>query len=449
MNDDKKNIKWENYPGAWEWNLAQLETFARANEDIASLSSLLNRSAGARLIDFTDHIMVPESAETIEQLQSYGYRLKGRELTHPDAILPRVALSAGNGQPIGAAVKVDSIAQYLMVRGLDLPILGSPFSAFRQCTVSTRDKVSLQVIERRASYAVEPVTEKKDYLDLYFHILEQWQTRSRDVDHPVDAMEKTIQLAQQLVKKAGTDLAAYLFFEAERRYWQSRNRAAAVLKKNLDRIGVGWANHDHHTFRSSRELFSQLVRFFTVLGFHLREKFYAGEEAGWGAQVVENPVIDIALFLDVDLESHELDIDFLNRDLPHDRKLGTVGLWCALHGDSILKAGLHHLAVRSDFDKLTRILAGENAGMMNPFSTLPYLKQAFTHGELWPVNPERVNALREQNHISAGSAEKFLKQGAVGSHVENIQRADGFKGFSQKEVSKIIKETDPQTYTAK
>ena len=35
-------------------------------------------------------------------------------------------------------------------------------------------------------------------------------------------------------------------------------------------------------------------------------------------------------------------------------------------------------------------------------------------------------------------------KGAVGSHLEILQRSDGFKGFNQSGVSKIISKTDPR-----
>ena len=37
-----------------------------------------------------------------------------------------------------------------------------------------------------------------------------------------------------------------------------------------------------------------------------------------------------------------------------------------------------------------------------------------------------------------------LMAGAVGSHLENLERNDGFKGFNQTGVTEIIKETDPR-----
>ena len=49
-----------------------------------------------------------------------------------------------------------------------------------------------------------------------------------------------------------------------------------------DAARLGWANHDHHTFRCSRRYFPDLVRFMENLGLAKRERVYAGAEAGWG-----------------------------------------------------------------------------------------------------------------------------------------------------------------------
>jgi hypothetical protein len=38
--------------------------------------------------------------------------------------------------------------------------------------------------------------------------------------------------------------------------------------------------------------------------------------------------------------------------------------------------------------------------------------------------------------------------GALGSHLENLERNDGFKGFNQKGVSDIIARTDPRRQAA-
>ena len=121
-----------------------------------------------------------------------------------------------------------------------------------------------------------------------------------------------------------------------------------------------------------------------------------------------------------------------------------MGLWCALHGDSFLQAGMHHLEARFDFVRLREQLAEEGVNTMKPFSDFAFLKQAFTEGERWPVRPERVATLLRCGLITKQQAEGFLKDGALGSHLENLQRKGGFKGFNQKAVSAIIAATDPR-----
>jgi hypothetical protein len=81
---------------------------------------------------------------------------------------------------------------------------------------------------------------------------------------------------------------------------------------------------------------------------------------------------------------------------------------------------------------------------MKPFSDFAFLKQAFTEGERWRVDPGRVARLRERGMITAAQAEVFLRDGAIGSHLENLQRKGGFKGFNQKSVNVIIAATDPR-----
>ena len=81
---------------------------------------------------------------------------------------------------------------------------------------------------------------------------------------------------------------------------------------------------------------------------------------------------------------------------------------------------------------------------MKPFTDFVYLKQAFTTGEVWDVDPVRLEYLLQQGQISSQQAEQFLKSGAVGSHLEILQRDEGYKGFNQTGISEIIRATDPR-----
>jgi hypothetical protein len=110
----------------------------------------------------------------------------------------------------------------------------------------------------------------------------------------------------------------------------------------------------------------------------------------------------------------------------------------------MLTAGLHHLASRFDFDAATVSLAKWDINMIRPFSDFPYLRQAFTQGERWKTVPDHLDRLVAADQIDDAQRARFAETGAVGSHLENIQRGEGFKGFNQQTVSDIIRRTDPR-----
>jgi hypothetical protein len=339
---------------------------------------------------------------------------------------------------------VEHVNEYLMTHHVPASIQGTPLSPYRRASAWSGDGRELLVVERRGYQGYLPVDMPPDYAQRYLDAFERWATRPRQFDDTREGMAHTLTLAQGLVSELGVDTAAWVAFAAEREHWQRRNKAGKVQKARQDHLGLGWANHDHQAFRSSREVFVELIQILETLGFRPRERFYAGAEAGWGAQVMEQPVCRLAVFADVDLDPSEVDGDFAHRPLGARSELGTLGLWCALHGESMLASGLHHLAGLFDFEAVTASLAEWGVGMMSPFSTFSYLQQAFTKGERWDVPAERLELLAAKGLIDAAQAERFAKHGAVGSHLENIQRGEGFKGFNQQMVSDIIRRTDPR-----
>jgi len=207
---------------------------------------------------------------------------------------------------------------------------------------------------------------------------------------------------------------------------------------------MGWANHDHHTYRSSREHFTALVSVLEQLGFVCRERFYAGQSAGWGAQVLEQSTCGVVIFADVDLAPNDVLEDFAHQALPPLDRLGTVGLWCQLHGEAFLEAGMHHLECQFDFDEARRQLTAVGFPSMAPFTDFPHLKQAFTEGERWPVDMARARSLVERGLLDRNQAQEFIERGAIGSHLEILERNDGYKGFNQTGIDSIIAATDPR-----
>ena len=105
---------------------------------------------------------------------------------------------------------------------------------------------------------------------------------------------------------------------------------------------------------------------------------------------------------------------------------------------------MHHLEARFDFSLLRDQLAKEGVNTMKPFSDFPFLRQAFTEGERWEVKEERIHALLSAGLITEDQSSVFKTSGAIGSHLENLERKGGFKGFNQRSVSVIIEATDPR-----
>lgn len=442
-------FQWQCHPKSEQLLLNLLEECCDANPVIAQLKQDLLTQTSTRLFDWVDHIVIGFSQDLESELEKDGYvsetvTSQYRVLRHPGAQLPRVVIKDNESALIGVAVAVESVADFLMARGISGLIEGSPLSGYRRCALITESGVTLWIVERRATNTMEPVYLDDLNMGKYLLAREMWQTRPRAMEDEDGAMAHTLFLAGKLIELVGQDTAAWIVLECERAYWQLHNNAGQIQKNRQDRLGMGWANHDHHTFRSSRKFFPQLIRLFEMLGFYCRERFYAGKEAGWGAQVMEHQHSRLILFLDVDLLPNELALDFRHMTLPQLDELHTVGLWCGLHGDSILKSGMHHMEAQFMFDDLKNDLSSAGIQMMDPFSDFSFLKQAFTKGEMWKVNEKRIQDLLNKGLITDAQAEKFKRGGAIGSHLENLQRREGYKGFNQRNVSDIIQKTDPR-----
>jgi hypothetical protein len=361
-------------------------------------------------------------------------------------VLPRVILSeTDEAAPAALSIHPESLVDFMGAHGVTSEIEGDPLTRFRRALVSDEGGARFDAVERRGYRGFVPERTTAGASDALLRAHELWQTRPRRFPDADEGYAQSRAVIDRLVSMVGRDLACHVVFSGERIYWQRRNHAAQVQKARQDRLGLGWGNHDHHTFRSSRAQFVNLMRVMEKLGFERRERYYAGEQAGWGAQIMEQAAESIVVFCDVDLLPEETAIDFSREPLPGAGTLGTVGLWCGLHGESFLDAGMHHLEARFDHALCRDQLEALGVRTMKPFSDFDFLKQAFTEGERWPVERRRAEALLDQGLIDRQQFEKFVTEGAIGSHLENLQRKGGFKGFNQKSVSAIIAAVDPRT----
>jgi hypothetical protein len=431
--------------------------FLKAHQGAVRLEQKLREQTSTKFLDWVDHIVLPDASSTRARLVELGFTLDllgetppGRTaFWHTGATFPNVILQGGKSAEavLEVALKVEAVADFKSVQGIAHPLEGAPKSRYRKVLVAEEGGLSLLAVERRAYRGYLCHTPSSEYYKEYLRAEELWWTRPRYFGDTTEGFRTTRGILDDMVGGLGDKgLVVHLLFEQERKYWQERNKAGRFQKERQDSLGLGWANHDHHTFRCSRSHLPDLVHLLEYLGFQCRERFYAGSEAGWGAQVMENHLLGITVFVDLDLSPEEVEEDFAHQPLPERKELGTVGLWVALHGEGFLEAGMHHLAVRADFETLRRDMAQGGIQTMKPFSDFPFLRQAFTQGEQWKVRPERLQPLLHSGSINQEQHQKFSTQGAVGSHLENIERREGFKGFNQRSVSAIIQATDPRAY---
>ena len=441
---------------SFDWPLAnaaeallrrQLELFLSRNSLAQRLADRMLAETGTDFFEWIDHLTMPSDQEPA--LRETGFVPEKDVETppgqtayhHPRATLPRVLV--GGDSPV-LALRPEYLADFIAQHNLQGEPEGAPYSRFRRGLVSEENGTRLEAVERNAYRGFVSVPLHPGELESIIKTRELLETRPRLFPEDAEGFKVAHALLERVLRLVDRDLACKLFFEAERKYWQSRNYAARTQKLRQDRLGLGWGNHDHHTFRCSRQHFVDVIEFLLKLGFQKRERYYAGSEAGWGAQILEQPLAGIVVFADVDLMPQETQLDFSSTRLSPAPRLGTVGLWVGLHGESFLEAGMHHLEARFDFSQLQEQLKDCGIHTMKPFSDFDFLRQAFTEGERWPVRRQCAERLLSLGLITAEQFEKFLSQGAIGSHLENLQRHGGFKGFNQKSVSVIISATDPR-----
>jgi hypothetical protein len=414
---------------------------------IGPFEERLRQETGTRLVDWLDHLALPASSQWKSRLEQTGFvpqdHVQFIVWQHPDGLFPQIVTHPDATWRL--AIRIESAADFLAVHALTqgTKIEGQPLGPLRKARIAADSSFEFWIAERHGYRGWEPMELNAAQVEAIRHYDEQFSRRTRQFADVAQGFVAARELVRAAVADLGPGRASDLFFAAERRYWTGRNRAARFQKARQDTLGLGWANHDHHTYRSSRDHFRRLIAILEDLGFVCRERFYAGHEAGWGAQVLEHAESQVVIFADVDLSPTEVSDDFAHLPLPPQEQFGTVGLWCLLHGEAFFEAGMHHLECQFDFAAATSQIQQAGIRVMKPFTDLPYLKQAFTEAEPWPVTAQRGDAALALGAISGQQAEQF-RSGALGSHLEILQRDEGYKGFNQTGINSIIRATDPR-----
>lgn len=447
------DFQWTKHPEATEAVLSALSDAEKASPWLLRFKSELYEHTGTRLLDWIDRIVARQSPAELQHLGFAIVRVSSDSSDspplwrHTQAKLPDVISrhSLPSQSTAWLAIKVESVVDFLVAHqtsDAECPVIGQPGSAMRRALFRSAADWEIWVVERHGGWHWSPMPQPD--LAALAELAQAFRLRPRNLQDDEQGFDLLEERVQQAIVQVGVARACDEFFAAERAFWQGRNQAGRLQYMRQQRLGLGWANHDHHTYRSSRHCFYRLIRVLEMLGLQCRERFYAGREAGWGAQVMEQPETGVVVFADVDLAPDEIVRDFAHEPLPERDRLGTVGLWCALHGEAILQAGMHHLECQFDFEAARAQLTTLGSASMNPFTDLPHLRQSFTVGERWKICEKRISRALQKGWVTSEQADKFRAEGAIGSHLEILQRNDGFKGFNPKGISDIILETDPR-----
>ncbi len=228
-------FEWKCQPRAEKLLLDFLEECISKNPAIGELQSDLLKTTSTRLFDWIDHFVVGNYPELEQELVEIGFVAQHatpayRVFHHPGAQFPRLVVKDHPHPLEGVAISVESIDDFLMVRGRMGHIEGSALSGYRRCRISTENEITLWVVERRGDDTMEPTDTDSQLVELYIEAREQWLTRPRSGEDDDEAIILTLQLAEDLVLAMGQNRAAWVVLECERRYWQARNRAVRFKK---------------------------------------------------------------------------------------------------------------------------------------------------------------------------------------------------------------------------
>ena len=435
--------EWKTQPEA-EKLVERLMTEAYSlNPEAKEFSDRLVKGVAVRMRDLLDSLSFNDST-LIPEIESLGWVL-GKDNVYTNSLGWFPALIFEPSQVLKVCFRVEFVEDFIQANEISTTIEGKRGSQFRMGIVFSGQGHEFWAIERHGTMAYSPIDTDDKLIAKAQQHQQSLILRKRNFKNVIDGFDYMDGLIQDIVGDIGADWACDLFLRAEREYWMTRNTAGRIQKDRQDAFGIGWANQDHHTFDSSREHFYRTINILEQLGFECRELFYAGAGAGWGSQILEQPSLKSVIFADIDLAPEELDFDFA-----HDQgikplyPLRRAGLWCAMHGESMFEAGLNHLECMYDAKVFNELFAELDIPMMEPFSDFPHLYQALTVGEWWEVDHSRIEELQAAGHITSEAADNFKKHGAIGSHFENLERNDGFKGFNQPGIDDVLRVIDPR-----
>ncbi len=365
----------------------QLDKFCASIPALAELEAKIAQRTASPLLDWVDALhLIAEPQRRCKWIE-LGWLPSASSPDHEvlrfeGDELPPIVLHTGLTARLD--LRVQSLESFLATHGLafNARIQGSPGSPLRRAAWGQNGLRTFGVVERRGTFEFDP--RRCEALDPAR--LEHWaqMLRGRARCHSDDAkgLDELGRVLDQAVAELGEGPVASLFLSTEREYWQWRNQAARIQFRRQQGLGLGWGNHGKHIYRCSEELFEATQALFAKLGF-----VYKGDDDR--QEHVRR--LELAHPFSASRIVLETYLGELGGSDPH-----SPGMWTALHGESLMQAGMHRLCAVQH-----RARAGDCVG----------------EGETWSVDPQRVRGLLRAGRISAEVAEELIERGAAGSEL--------------------------------
>ena len=387
-----------------------------APEADALMQSLLG-SCAVSVLNMIDHLALPTNAAVAR----LGWKYMDGVWRAPNALLPDIIDSPSTR--IG--LRVEAIEEFLAAVRSNARIEGSTYGPYRMATFIVRDEVSFSAVERHGCLDHEPPPLGARTIRKARIHQQIFRTRRRQFQNVERGLSYTLRLAQAAAADLGPEWAGALFARAEREYWQTRSALAASQQQRQREAGVGWCTTANLTYASSREHLPMLVQILEALGYHRRpDLVWVDDAVDWAVLPLDPPPGAPPILVNFDLAPHETVKDILRGPVSPLTWHGRPGIWCALHGESILDAGLHGLSAYYDAARARTLMAND----IDHADQLLVMKHPqhdqLVHCEHRAVSPGRTDALEREGYLSPLQTENYRLLGAGASYFSIVPHDD-------------------------
>lgn len=396
-----------------------VETVLRNCPPALRFAESLQTRCGVRCLDIVDHLILPNA-----DFDVFGWSQIGeRRWRHPNSSIPDVVV----GEKLGFALRVDDIRVFANA-------VRSTFTDHSTRWMGERLRLfenSAIVVEAIADacwdgLCAPPTARTIRRAQLHRQL---FRTRPRHFKSAEGGIESTQRMVHAAASDIGSGWASALFLCAEREYWASRCEAGYLSFRRQSQLGIGWSNVEYHSYECSRAQLNACVHLFEMLGFRREDALLEGPGAGPGAEsgraalVMERRSPQALVLLKVDTTAGDTTESLGQTRLSPTTWHGQSGLWCAMHGESILEGGMSSVGAHYDAAAVQNLLVQDGIEMLPPFARdkLGFTLQ-LSKGDRRAVDPRRVHALARAGYVGRDAAEDFRLNGAIATHFAIVER---------------------------